>query len=390
MIKTDGDLAVQLTQELVRIDSVNPALVPGAAGEAVIVEYIVRLMQSWGLEVFNRELAPGRHNAVGILRGTGGGRTLLFNGHVDTVSVTGMDNPFSGEARDGRVYGRGAFDMKGSLGATLAATQAVVQSGKRLRGDVIFTYVADEEYISIGTEGIVADIRGGRLPRPDAAINTEPSDLKLGIAHKGFAWAEVETHGVAAHGSRPDLGVDAIAQMGKVLVEIGALQQRLAAGRNHPLLGAGSVHASLINGGRELSSYPDRCTLQIERRTVPPEAEQDVANELGGILERLAAADLSFKATSRVTFVRNPWEADAQSAIARQTAAAIEAAQGRAAEHSVFTGWLDTALLADAGIPTVVFGPAGEGAHALVEWVDAHSLGVCAQVYANAIESFCA
>ena len=311
MAAINKERAVSILQDLVRIDSVNPSLVPGAAGEAECARYIVELMRSWGLEVIDHELAPGRHNAIGVLRGSGGGRTLLFNGHMDTVSIAGMGEPFSGDVRDGRLYGRGSFDMKGSLAATLAATHAVIQSGRQLRGDVVFTYVADEEYASIGTEGIVADIQsGGNLPRPDGAVNTEPTDLKIGIAHKGFVWLEVETLGIAAHGSRPDLGVDAIAQMGKVLVELSALQARLTAGARHALLGPGSVHASLIEGGRELSSYPDRCRLQIERRTVPPESGQDVAIEMGGILEHLAADDPSFQASSRVTFVRNPWQAD--------------------------------------------------------------------------------
>ncbi|MBI3732853.1 MAG: M20/M25/M40 family metallo-hydrolase, partial [Chloroflexi bacterium] len=226
MTTVDPELAVQILQDLVRIPSINPDLVPGAPGEGAIAQYICGRMQAWGLEVINRELAPGRHNAIGILRGSGGGRTLLFNGHTDTVMVDGMAEPFSGDAHEGKLYGRGAFDMKGSLAATLAATCALAQSGVRLRGDVIFTYVADEEYASIGTEGIVADIREGRLPHADAAVNTEPTGLKIGIGHKGFAWVEVETHGRAAHGSRPDLGVDAIVQMGKVLVEIDHLQKR--------------------------------------------------------------------------------------------------------------------------------------------------------------------
>ena len=253
----------------------------------------------------------------------------------------------------------------------------------------MFTYVADEEYASIGTEGIVAEIHSGVLPHPDAAINTEPTDLKLGIAHKGFAWIEVDTLGIAAHGSRPDLGVDAIAQMGKVLVEISALQARLAAGTRHALLGPGSVHASLIGGGRELSSYPDRCRLQIERRTVPPESGQDVANEMGGILEHLAAEDPSFQASSRVTFVRNPWQANLDSGIAAALRSVVERVTGVPAQTMTQTGWLDSALLGDAGIPTIVFGPSGEGAHAESEWVDCESLGVCAQVYADVMEQFC-
>ncbi len=236
----------------------------------------------------------------------------------------------------------------------------------------------------------MADIQRGRLRRPDAAVNTEGTHLKLGIGHKGFAWIEIETIGKAAHGSRPDLGVDAIVEMGQVLVELSRLQARLSEGNQHPLLGTGSVHASLIEGGRELSSYPDRCALRVERRTVPPESKQDIANEIGAILERLAAEDNRFQATSRVSFVRNPWEADLGSDIVGLMRATVESVSGKPAETMTQTGWLDSALLGDAGIPTVVFGPVGEGAHAVEEWVDVGSLEVCAQVYADVIQKFCA
>ncbi len=389
MIAIDREQLVKILQALVRIPSVNPDLVPGAMGERDCAQYICDLMQSRGLEVLNRELAPNRHNAIGLLRGSGGGRTLLFNGHMDTVSVEGMSDPFMGEMQDGKLFGRGAFDMKGSLAATLAAAHAIVRSGVQLRGDVVFTFVADEEYASIGTQAIVDDIQRGHLPRPDGALNTEPTDLKLCIAHKGFAWAEIETLGIAAHGSRPDLGVDAIMQMGKVLVELSALQQRLSAGARHPSLGTGSVHASLIHGGRELSSYPDRCTLLIERRTVPPEAEQTVANEVGAILERLARNDDTFQATSRVTFVRSAWAADLQSEIARVVEAASARVLGKPTTRTTFPFWMDTALLGDAGIPTIVFGPSGAGAHATEEWVDMDSVEVCARVYAEVVNNFC-
>jgi len=383
------DSAVKILQELVHFPSVNPGLVPGASGETEIAEYICELMRAWGLEVIKSEAAPGRYNAIGLLRGTGGGRTLLFNGHTDTVGVEGMAAPFSGEMRNGKLYGRGAFDMKGSLAATLAAAQALVQSPRRLRGDVIFTFVADEEYTSRGTESIVADIRGGRLPRPDAAINTEPTGLQLGVSHKGFAWIEIETSGKAAHGSRPDLGVDAIVHMGHVLVEIERWQERLSQGRRHPRLGAGSVHASLIHGGRELSSYPDHCRLHVERRTAPPETEQDVADEARQMLEELKRKVPGFQAASRITFARNAWQADLKSEIVKALSRSVQNVLGRAPEMTGFPFWMDTALLGDAGIPSVVFGPAGEGAHAVVEWVDVDSLGVCARVYADVIERFC-
>ena len=384
-----AEAATRILQDLVRIPSVNPSLVPGAPGEAAIAAYLCQQMQSLGLQVENREVAPGRHNAIGILRGTGGGRSLLFNGHIDTVSVEGIAEPYSAEIREGKLYGRGAIDMKGSLAATLAATREIVQRGKPLRGDVIFTYVADEEYASIGTESVVADIEQGRLPRPDAAINSEATGLSVGMGHRGFAWIEIETAGRAAHGSRPDLGVDAIIYMGKVLVEIDRLQQKLSRGPGHPLLGTGSVHASLIQGGRELSSYPDRCLLSVERRTVPPESEGDIAAEFGAILEAMRRADPNFHASSRVTFVRNPWEADPGSDVVQVLARAIQDITGLEAKTMTQTAWLDAALLGDAGISTVVFGPVGEGAHAASEWIDLDSLGICAQVYVDVIEKFC-
>ena len=223
MPPVDSTLAVTLLQDLVRIPSVNPDLVPGAPGEAGVAAYIADTLRGWGLEVAVREAAAGRPNVIATLAGSAGGRTLLFNGHMDTVSVEGMDEPYAGTLRDGRLYGRGAIDMKGSLAATMTATKALVDEGATLRGNVVFTYVADEEYASIGTAAVVADIREGRLPRPDAAVNTEATGLRVGIGHKGFTWLDVVTEGKAAHGSRPDLGVDAIVHMGKVLVELGAL-----------------------------------------------------------------------------------------------------------------------------------------------------------------------
>ena len=389
MPAVDRDLATSLLQDLVRIPSVNPDLVPGAPGEPEVAAYIAGKLRDWGLNVRVPDAAPGRPNVIAVLTGTGGGRTLLFNGHMDTVSVDAMADPYSGAVKDGRLYGRGAIDMKGSLAATLAATKAVIDPGVTLRGDVIFTYVADEEYASVGSSAVVQDIQEGRLPRPDGAVNTEPSGLCVGIGHKGFTWVEVDVRGKAAHGSRPDLGVDAIAKMGSVLVELERLQAQLATGKTHPLLGTGSVHASLIKGGRELSSYPDHCRLQLERRTVPPESSKDAGQEVEAILSRLSSAESTFQATSRVTLVRNPWEADRQSDIVQAVAVSLEQVTGIPAVTMTQTGWLDSALLGDAGIPTVICGPTGEGLHAAVEWIDVASLGTCAQVYADVIERFC-
>src|SRR5579859_3808023 len=258
----------ELLRQLVAIDSVNPDLVPGGAGEGNIARFVAEWLKRAGLEVIVDEVAPGRPNIVGIARGSGGGRSLLLNAHMDTVGVTGMERPHDPYIENNRLYGRGAFDMKGGLAAIMMAGATARRRG--LRGDVIVTAVVDEEFASIGTEAIV------RQWRADAAIVTEPTELDICTAHKGFAWFTVETQGVAAHGSRPDLGVDAIVEMGKVLVGLEELDLALRAASPHRLLGTGSVHASLIEGGQELSSYPERCTLSIERRTIPGETMQRV------------------------------------------------------------------------------------------------------------------
>src|SRR5579859_1203936 len=246
-----------LLQQLVAIDSVNPDLVPGGAGEREIAHFVANWLERAGVEVTLDEPKPGRPNVIGIVRGTGGGRSLLLNAHMDTVGVAGMERPHDPAVEGNRLYGRGAYDMKGGLAAAMIA---VAQAKKLpLRGDVILTAVADEEYASIGTEAIVKQWRA------DAAIVTEPTELSLCVAHKGFVWLEINTQGIAAHGSRPDLGRDAIVKMGHILVSLEGLDRSLRDGPSHPLLGNGSLHASLIEGGQELSSYPERCILQIGR-----------------------------------------------------------------------------------------------------------------------------
>jgi acetylornithine deacetylase len=367
------DEVADLVAQLVAIDSVNPDLVPGGAGEAEIAAFVSGWLAQAGLESEVREVAAGRANVVARVPGTGGGRSLLLNAHMDVVGVEGMEAPFIPRIEDGRLYGRGGYDMKGGLAAIMLAGARLADAG--LRGDVIVAGVCDEEYASIGCEALVGGVWA------DAAIVTEPTALEVCVAHRGFLWLEVETAGVAAHGSRPDLGVDAIARMGPVLTGLEALAGRLAAGPAHPLLGPGSVHASLIDGGRELSSYPDRCRLGLERRTIPGETRAQVEAEI-----RALAGD----ATVRTTFERAPFEVDPQAqvvAAVRRHAAAALGAEPPLVGHSA---WMDAAVLSAAGIPTVVFGPAGAGAHAATEWVDLASVATCAAVLEAAARELCA
>ena len=359
----------ELTAQLVAIDSTNPDLVADGAGETEIAAFVADWLREAGLEVEVHEPVPGRPSVIGVARGTGGGASVLLNAHMDTVGVAGMEAPFAPVVKDGRLHGRGAGDMKGSLAAIMLVGAAAARAG--LRGDVIVTAVADEEVGSIGTEDVV------RRVTADAAIVSEPTEEVVAIAHKGFVAFEVETVGVAAHGSRPDLGVDAIAAMGPVLTGIAALEARLQSGTGHPLLGTGSVHASVIEGGQEYSSYPARCRLQGERRIVPGETVETTRTEL----EELTAGT---GAIVSVPFHRSPFESSADADIVR--------ALHRHLAHEEVGGvafWADSALIADAGIPTVVFGPRVGGIHGVDEWVDLASLDRCYQAYVAVARELC-
>ncbi len=264
-----------LLGELVAIDSINPDLVPGGAGEGEIARFVAGWLEQAGIEVEWDEPVIGRPSIVGVVHGSGGGKSLLLNAHMDTVGVSGMQRPHEPVVEGTRLYGRGAYDMKGGLAAIMVA---IAEAKKlALRGDVILTAVSDEEYASIGTQSISEQWRA------DAAIVTEPTALQLCVAHKGFMWFEIVTRGTAAHGSRPDLGRDAIVKMGHVLLGLEQLNQTLQGRLAHLLLGHGSLHASLIQGGQELSSYPEQCTLQVERRTIPGETPELVEAEFRGL-----------------------------------------------------------------------------------------------------------
>lgn len=370
-----------LLQELVSISSINPDLVPGAPGEMEIARFIARWLEQAGLEVHWDEVVPNRPNVVGILRGTGGGKSLILNGHIDTVGVAGMTNPHQPYRQAGRLYGRGAYDMKGGVAACMVALAAAQQTP--LRGDLIFTAVMDEEYAGLGTMAIAERYRAS------AALIAEPTELQLVVAHKGFVWVDVATQGVAAHGSRPDLGVDAISHMGRFLGELERLSNQLAGRTAHPLLGHGSLHASLIQGGQELSSYPAHCRLSVERRTLPGETPESVRAELDEIVARLRQADPTFQATIQTTLARTPLETPLDSPIVQTVQ---NAAATRLAQPCPITGvpyWTDAATLAAAGIPTVLFGPTGAGAHAEEEWVDLESVGACAEIYLAVAQAFC-
>jgi acetylornithine deacetylase len=372
----------EVLASLVRIESINPKLVASGSGEGSIARHVGDFLREAGLSVRLQDIGEARWNVVGILRGRGQGRSLMLNGHLDTVGVEGMAEPFAARVENGRLYGRGAQDMKGGLAAALLAAAALAE-GPRLAGDLLVAGVADEEYVSAGTRELIKTVR------TDAAIVMEPTGLEVAVAHKGFVWAEIETRGRAAHGSRPQDGLDAIAFMGRVLGELEALQARLNAGSHHALLGCGSVHASLVSGGQELSSYPAWCRLSLERRLVPGEDAATFEEELRDIVARLGQQDPHFSGRIEMGYAASPLETAQESLIATTLLASAGRVVGPAAKFGTQSFWTDAALLNDAGIPSVLFGPGGEGLHSPVEFVRLDDVRLCAETLVDCARAFC-
>lgn len=385
MLNIERDQLVEALTELVQIPSINPDLVPGAGGERDIAEAIAaRLRRTPGIQVEVQDAGDGRPNVIASA-GKGEGRTLLLNGHIDTVGIEGMANPYDARIEGNRLYGRGSSDMKNSMAATIVLLEEIAKADD-LPGKVVVTFVVDEEFASIGTQAICLEIDRWR---PEAAIVLEQTDLNVSVAHKGFVWATIQTRGRAAHGSRYNDGIDAISHMGRVLVQLEQLGDELLNRPPHEYVGPPSIHASLISGGQELSSYPELCTLEVERRTIPGESVEQVREELQAILDRLSAEDEHFSASLDMGLVREPFEVAPEAEIVRRLSTAIRHETGRLPDLEGGAGWMDSALLAAAGVPTAVFGPAGDGAHALEEWADLDSLETFARVLSRVVYDFC-
>lgn len=373
---------VELLRQLVRIDSVNPALVPGAAGEGRMADFTAAWFRRRGFEVTRLEETTHRPSIVAIAHGSGGGNSLMFNGHLDTVTLAGYDgDPLEPCIQDGAMHGRGTFDMKAGVAAMMTAAAHVATQPHR--GDIIVALVADEEFASAGTEEVLRHFTA------DAAIVSEPTHEDIVFAHGGFVWCTITIHGVAAHGSRPDLGMDAIAKTGAFLTGLHHLSQQLSASRGHAVVGPGSVHASLITGGEEFSSYPAECTVSVERRTVPGENGDTGRAELREILDTIAKDDPTFSYTLKTVLERNPFEVPSDSALVRTVASAAERVTGATPVLRGEPFWTDASLMLEAGIPGLLFGVDGGGAHAATEWVDLASLGRVTQILTHTAADFC-
>ena len=376
------DGARALLSELVRIDSVNPALVEGAAGEDGIARFVEAWAAARGFEARRLEPVAGRPSMVVTARGRGGGRILMLNAHLDTVGVLGMDAPFEPRIEGGRLYARGALDMKSGLAACMAALEGAAAAG--VRGDVVLSAVADEEHASIGTAAVLEEVSA------DAAVVAEPSNLELHLAHRGFAVYDVRTRGVASHTSQPQRGVNAVAHMGRVLAEIDRLHAELSGREPHALAGHGSAQAVRVQGGEELFVTPAACLLSYERRTLPGESREAVEAEVARMLERAGEGVSGFDAAAELALLREPFEVGAAEpivALAREHAARV---LGREPVVAGAPYWTDAALLQAAGIPALVLGPKGEGLHAADEHVELASVDALQRILTGIATAFCA
>jgi acetylornithine deacetylase len=372
----DRAAILETLQLLISTPSVNPDLAPGeGSGEAAVAAVIRDWFSARGIESWLEDAAPNRPNVIARI-GTGKSPVLVFCAHIDTVSTAGMTiPPFDPRVEGNRVYGRGSYDMKGGAAAILCAVAQLAK--EKLNGTVMAALVADEEYASLGAQHFVAHHKA------DACVVTEPSEGRLILGHKGFVWAEITTEGRAAHGSRWDLGVSAIARMGRIVAALDEFDRAQLRARTHPLVGPASQHCATISGGAGLSTYAPSCKLELERRTLPGESTAQVLDEIRAVI-----ASTGEEATVRLLLDRPPLVCPPDARIAQCIRDAATKIHGRPPDDAGVAYWMDAALFAAAGMETVNYGATGAGAHEAVEWADLDSIASCAQVLTETARRF--
>ena len=376
-----GD-AVALARALIQIDSRNPTLASDSPGEGDCARALASILDDWGFTVQLIDGAPGRPNVVARI-GPADAPALMLNGHLDVVGVEGMvHEPFAAEVRGNRIYGRGSADMKGGVAAMCAAAAKGASADSARQ--ILVTAVVDEEYESLGMRAMLA---AGVVA--DAAIITEPTRLAICPAHRGFVWIDVAFRGRAAHGSRYDLGVDAITHAGLLLTELESLERIRGKGPQHPLLGRGSLHASKIQGGVGMSTYPETCNLSIERRTLPGESVEKALEEITDACVALRSRQPHFNARVTLSTAQLPSDVPLESPIVNRLRGALER-EKLPVRIEGLSAWTDAALLNEAGIPTICFGQGDIAlAHAAEEFVPIEEIETATRVLARVVREWC-
>jgi len=366
----------RLLQELVRIPSVNPmgrAVTGDQFYEIRVTDYLERFFRDLGVPFTRRPVAPLRDNIVARYESPGSQSTILLEVHQDTVPVDGMTiDPFGGEIREGKLYGRGACDVKGGMAAMLTAFARLVQETPAGAANVLLACTVDEEHTFYGVQRLMEEGL-----RADFAVVAEPTNLQIVDAHKGVVRWKVRTEGRACHSSRPDQGINAVYRMGRVLPLVEEYADRLAHSTSHPRLGPPTLSVGRIEGGVSVNTVPDGCVIEIDRRLLPGEDPAAAWREFRDYLV----------STSRVPIICDPvWLAcpalddHGANEVRRRLGAAIDAVEGRHSVIAVPFG-TDASSIALASIPAVVFGPGDIAqAHTKDEWVELNQIDRAAEI----------
>lgn len=371
-ISATGTAATDLTADLISIDSVNPSLVSGAGGEGRIAAALAERLEAAGYttQLIAAASDRGRVSVIADRTGSRPGRTVVLNGHLDTVGVEGMPDPFAPRIEHGRLTGRGASDMKGGVAGLVVAAERL--SDADAPGTVIVALVADEEDASLGAEAVLHHLseRGVKM---DLCLIGEPTWLDIAIAHRGYAVVEVTLQGRAAHSSQPEEGIDAARAVGQLLTSIAAADDALRRKTPHPHLPYGSLMTTVVRAGSAPFTVAANAEVVVERRMLPGEAAADALAEVQELVDAVVASTPALRAQLTLTHAREAWQADAAGNAAEFTTLLGEALVAAGSNRPVLVGepyWMESALWQAAGVPTVVCGPAGGGLHAVDEWVE--------------------
>ena len=374
------DQLIQTLTDLVRINSVNPDLSNDGQGEREIAEYVQRHFQGLGIPSNVHTVKDDRCNTTAFIIGDDPDKILLMNGHLDTVGIEGMDDPFTIRRDGDKLYGRGTYDMLAGCAVQMGLATYFADHPSPI--SLAFTFVADEENLSMGMEHLLKHYLPTLSVLPFLGIFMEPTEEAIGISHKGYTWFELTIKGLAAHGSRPEEGINAIFPLSSGLKELETINAELAKEKAHPFLGNATLHPGMISGGTAQSVIAAQSTLNWERRTLPGESQQKLNGELNRVIEAVRNAPGNHKVSGEQVYHRPPNEVEDDSLIQKLQ---------KTAGGKPFNGmsyWADSALATGAGIPSILFGPAGHGAHAIDEWVSEKSLINCYESMKNFILSF--
>jgi len=382
----ESEEIIELLKNQVQIDSSNPWLIPGSTGEGKLGEFINDWLTPLGMDITLEEVEPTRRNLIAKLKGTGGGKSLCLNAHLDTVGYTlWKDRALKPIVQGDHLIGLGSADDKGHCAAVMLALKSIIESNVRLRGDIWIVLTIDEEGTSIGTMHYVKSYQ------PDAVIVFEPVGLSnIIITHQGFGWLDLIVKGRAAHGCAPEIGIDAIVHMAEVIKRLHELDQSKYTPTRHPLNGKTVFHTGTISGGTDYATYPGSCCLGIEIGTQPGETIEDRLAEIRSIYEDVKRSHPNFEADVEIRLARNPFEATGHEVLLQILSAEVEKETHQPVKPAGANVWADAALFQEAGIPTLMMGAQGANFHAPDEWVSIPELTKLVRIKKNTALTFCA